>query len=513
MTRRKFSRYHYVIPALLLWLTPTALVAQSPPDANYVRGNVYASYNDFKADLNGIVAMPAGAARDNALDSFFSTLQAAGQVPYAQGSQTALLYRHPSATSVAFPGDHTGWSSSSSSATATRLGTTDVWIKEHTFPTDARLDYKVVANGSWILDPKNPLQMWGGFGPNNELRMPDYDFPQETVRHTGGPFGTFTPNIRTTSTNLDYDVNYRVYTPAGYDQAALSNLPVVYITDGHEFAADHLGSVVVTLDNLINSHELRPTIAVFIDPRDPDTGTNKRGSEYTGNINFANFVADELTAIVDAAYRTDATAAGRTILGTSLGGGNAAYFGLTRSDIFENIAPLSPSNTPSLASVYNQFASAGLQSDLNFFLTYGTIGDGNGGPNLNNILNANGYNLTRTTASEGHSWGNWRAQIKDILTGLVGAPLMGDPNGDGFVGIADLNLVLANWNQNVTPNNWLLGEFTGDGFVGIADLNIVLGNWNAGTPPPPPAAGPTVPEPATLSLLAIISLGAIGRRR
>ena len=49
------------------------------------------------------------------------------------------------------------------------------------------------------------------------------------------------------------------------------------------------------------------------------------------------------------------------------------------------------------------------------------------------------------------------------------------------------------------------GDINGDGFVGIADLNIILGNWNAGTPP---AAGtPSIPEP---SMIMLMGLGAIG---
>jgi hypothetical protein len=47
------------------------------------------------------------------------------------------------------------------------------------------------------------------------------------------------------------------------------------------------------------------------------------------------------------------------------------------------------------------------------------------------------------------------------------------------------------------------GDINGDGFVGIADLNIVLGNWNAGTPPE--TGTPSIPEPATF---ALFSLGA-----
>ena len=44
----------------------------------------------------------------------------------------------------------------------------------------------------------------------------------------------------------------------------------------------------------------------------------------------------------------------------------------------------------------------------------------------------------------------------------------------------------------------LLGDVNGDGFVGIADLNIILGEWNQGTPP-----SVVVPEPATMAVLSI----------
>ncbi|MEZ6193957.1 MAG: carbohydrate-binding domain-containing protein [Phycisphaerales bacterium] len=61
---------------------------------------------------------------------------------------------------------------------------------------------------------------------------------------------------------------------------------------------------------------------------------------------------------------------------------------------------------------------------------------------------------------------------------LLSTSLQGDLNGDGFVGIADLNIVLTNWNLAVTAGDPLQGDPSGDGFVGIQDLNTVLGNWN-----------------------------------
>ncbi len=85
--------------------------------------------------------------------------------------------------------------------------------------------------------------------------------------------------------------------------------------------------------------------------------------------------------------------------------------------------------------------------------------------------------------------------------------LRGDLNCDGFVGIADLNIVLSNWNQNVPPGD-PLADPSGDGFVGIDDLNEVLGNWNAGTPPGEARAAP---EPTGLGLLCVGSLALLRR--
>ncbi len=97
-------------------------------------------------------------------------------------------------------------------------------------------------------------------------------------------------------------------------------------------------------------------------------------------------------------------------------------------------------------------------------------------------------------------------QILDITLPITGT-LIGDLDGDGFVGISDLNLVLGNWNTNVTAGDPLLGDPSGDGFVGIEDLNLVLGNWNIGSPP-----ASVVPEPAGLTLLGLAALTMLTRR-
>ncbi len=71
----------------------------------------------------------------------------------------------------------------------------------------------------------------------------------------------------------------------------------------------------------------------------------------------------------------------------------------------------------------------------------------------------------------------------------VTSELRGDLNGDGFIGIADLDILLAHWGQASAT-----GDVNGDGLVADEDLHIVRTNWGLGTDP-----GSVVPEPGTLA--------------
>ena len=109
-----------------------------------------------------------------------------------------------------------------------------------------------------------------------------------------------------------------------------------------------------------------------------------------------------------------------------------------------------------------------------------------------------------------YSFGADGAEFFCLGAGCDVTPLLeGDLNGDGFVGVDDLNIVLVNWNQNVTPGDLASGDPTGEGFVGVDDLNIVLVNWNNGTPP----SGSAVPEPASLALFTMAGASILARRR
>ena len=86
--------------------------------------------------------------------------------------------------------------------------------------------------------------------------------------------------------------------------------------------------------------------------------------------------------------------------------------------------------------------------------------------------------------------------------------ILGDANLSGSVDDVDLTALATHWQQ---AGGWAEGDFTGDGFVNDLDLTVLATAW-------PDGAGPDVsgtssggdasgvPEPATLSLLAVLAL-------
>jgi enterochelin esterase-like enzyme len=378
-----------------------------PPVVGY---HTFDSYYDFKETLvtNALISDPV--LRQTKISALWDSLLANQEIPFVFGDSVALLFKG-NAGSVSWAGDFNGWSPTFSGQ---RLGESDIYLVEKVFPTNARLDYKIVVDGSWKLDPSNSFVQYSGFGPNSELRMPSWQFPVETIPNPNFPKGALSENqvIQSTTSNLNYTVQYKVYTPSGYDQ--FENLPVIYITDGHEYADDKLGSMVIVLNNLIHQKKIQPIIAVFVDPRNPSNlGSNRRMQEYRANLKFANFLSDELVPTIDAAYKTNPRATHRAILGTSLGGWNSAYVGLVRSDVFQLIAIHSPAFDAAIIQNYSDATRLPLKIFMSTGLIYDTQHQAR---SMKSALELKGYPLQYVEVNEGHSWGNWRALLEEPLT-------------------------------------------------------------------------------------------------
>ncbi|MDT8324265.1 MAG: alpha/beta hydrolase-fold protein [Bacteroidota bacterium] len=344
------------------------------------------------------------------VDSFLTVVPG---FPYIESDTRVHFLYTGEAKDVVLAGDANNWNVTASPLT--RLSTTSLWYRSEQYEADARLDYKLVVDKNWMLDPRNPLTITSGYGPNSELRMPDYLPPQEIQpqQHIAG--GSLV-DTQFTSAALQNTREARIYLPAGYAQSE-ERYPVVLFHDGPDYLS--LARTATILDNLIHERRIPPCIAVFLPPVD-------RSEEYAGSRRdaFAAFVVDEVMAAVDRSYRTRRDPSARAVIGASNGGNIALYTAMRYPQCFGNAGGQSSNIIAEISDTFRD----GPFLPLRLYLDLGTYDIPVLLPLVRNfipILADRGYDHLYREHHEGHSWGNWRAHIDDALefffADLVGA--------------------------------------------------------------------------------------------
>ena len=180
--------------------------------------------------------------------------------------------------------------------------------------------------------------------------------------------------IESAATGRPYHVYVRY--PEGYDPAAASTWPTVYLTDGDSLfpilAANHL---FLTYDD-----SLPEAIVVGIAYGGFDPAVNRRHidfqppgagvpAEQAGAGAFQRFLKTELIPQIETRYRSDPLR--RILFGQSRGGAFVLYSAVTDPDLFWGRIASNPSLTPGLESLLEPAAPAA-RSDLTLVVASGT---------------------------------------------------------------------------------------------------------------------------------------------
>lgn len=352
----------------------------------------------------------------------WSKLTNSRQVPFVRHDSVVFFFEGD-ARSVSWMGDFNGWGYDKKfDNKGKRISSTDIWYLKASFPRDARLDYKILINDTdWIIDPYNPHQQWSGVGggsPNSELRMPEWKEDPVLTPRPEVPKGSVTSDLLFTSKVLGYQITYNVYLPANY--ASLGKLPVVYVTDGYEYMHPKMGNMITVLDNLIADKKIKPVAAVFIDHREPiNRSNNRRMTELAMNPRYADFITHEFLPFIEKNYPVETTPNSRAILGTSMGGLTAAYLAFSQNAQFGMAGIQSPAfwTKPQIYELCKNPENP----TLKVYMSTGTMNDTfRETEKMKEILSATACKFEYKQVNEGHSWGNWRNLIDDILVSYFG---------------------------------------------------------------------------------------------
>jgi enterochelin esterase family protein len=354
----------------------------------------------FASFLNQIMPISSSQTRMALTDSFM-TYAATRGFPFIDNDTAVFLYRGSSA-SVSVAGDFNNWNFSP----MINLAGTNLFFYQAKFEMDARLDYKFVLPGNnYILDPLNPHKCYGGFGPNSELAMPAYIQPWDISYNPIILHGTVAVlNIFSINVSANYQLS--IYLPPGYNSSF--KYPTVYFQDGADYI--NLGSAINVLDNLIDSSKIEKVIGVFVTPND-------RNNEYAGTTRnqYRFFFVNELVPFIDSLYSTYKVPEKRLVLGDSYGGNISALISYNHPGVFGNCGLHSPAFQPNNNEAYNLITN-GSMKNIRFSAIWGTYMDPYQSlQTFRDILISKGYLYDWKEVHEGHSWGQWRANIKTVL--------------------------------------------------------------------------------------------------
>jgi enterochelin esterase-like enzyme len=380
-------------------------------------------YSGFQSGINEFIqdGLRDSSQRTKKLNDHWTALQTAHRIPLIVEDSVAFLYRGFAKT-VEWTGDFNAWGYLREvDNKGKRIPGTDVWMLKASFPKNTRLDYKIVLNGqTQILDPENQHQQWSGVGggsPNSELRMPEWKEDAVLQARPDIPKGTVKEEILYNSKTLGYQLSYSVYLPSHYD--GREKLPSLYVTDGYEYMHPKLGNMVTILDNLLADKKIKRLVVIFVDHREPiNRSNNKRMEELAMNPKYLAFFEEEFIPLIESHYSVDTAFATRGILGSSMGGLTAAYFAFGKPGLFGMAGIQSPAFwvRPQIYTLCNT-----PDNPIKVSMTSGLISDASeGSRKMKDILQTNACQYHYKEVNDGHSWGNWRNLIDDVLIDLFG---------------------------------------------------------------------------------------------
>ncbi|HYP01165.1 MAG TPA: alpha/beta hydrolase-fold protein, partial [Pyrinomonadaceae bacterium] len=355
----------------------------------------------------------AHAAATEASPALLERLRKTERSPVIEGDEVTFVYRGK-AKRVEVVGDFTSWSPR---GLVLREATTGADLKYLTlkFARDARVEYKLIADGEWTNDPLSDRKLDNGVGGfNNFFTMPDY---------RASALAEAKWELRGTVERLDAPTSLleggkrkiQIYLPPAYAQGGTGErFPVLYLQDGSEYATRARAAIIA--DQLISAGRVSPFIIVFVDPVD-------RFKEYWANDKFAAFMATELVPFVDARYRTRAERGARALMGASLGGVISVWTALKYRDVFARVAGQSTAFQIDDERVVTALASLSEMKQgapsLRFYFDVGQLEPiWKVNRRVRVMLAGKNYRVVYRETAAGHNWTNWRDGLADAFQSI-----------------------------------------------------------------------------------------------
>lgn len=283
--------------------------------------------------------------------------------------------------------------------------------------------YSFIADGVRMMDPLNSLLVPNLLTPANAVHVPGpaslpwevSDVPRGEVHHHFYK-----------SAVADDQRDYYVYTPPGYDPAARTTYPVLYLLHGFSDDAGGwtaVGHANVIFDNLIAQGKAKPMIVVMPlgygtmemirlgwgAPRPAEVRDKNRSD-------FQKALLTEVMPKVESEYRVAKDRSSRAIAGLSMGGSESLSTGLNHLDKFAWIGAFSAGGLPEPFD--KDFPDLDAKANQQIRLLWIACGTEDrlitANRNLREWLKSKGVEHTDIETPGQHTWMVWRRNLAEF---------------------------------------------------------------------------------------------------
>jgi enterochelin esterase family protein len=272
--------------------------------------------------------------------------------------------------------------------------------------------YKFTVDGVPTVDPRNAKLKIGRESLDNLLDVPG-DGPRP-IDLRPVPHGTLHAHQYQSKALGGKARGLVVYTPPGYEAAADTKYPVLYLLHGSgddQHGWTNIGKAERILDNLLADGKAVPMIVVMPDGHAAERAGNTKAFE-------ADLIGDILP-LVEKTYRVKPGQENRAIAGLSMGGGQSWAVGMAHTDLFAHVCPFSMGGG-NAAEVVARLDPAEVNKRLKLIW----IGCGRqdrlfaGSEALCGALQAKGIRHTWRPTDGGHTWIVWRKYLAEVVPQL-----------------------------------------------------------------------------------------------
>jgi enterochelin esterase-like enzyme len=270
---------------------------------------------------------------------------------------------------------------------------------------------------SYGVDPLNPHEY---FHYGSILELPNAPSQQYCITREQVSNGKIS-KFYLKSAILNKKKQFWVYAPNVSDEN-LKDIAFICAFDGHSYQNEIPTPII--LDNLIFEHKIPPTFALFLD------NWGDREIDLPCNQKYAEYVAKELIPWIQSEFHFKINPQKSIIIGSSLGGLAACYFGLVNSDVFKNVIVQSgsfynrhrlKSERPSdidtwLIEQYRDHPYLGIQ----FYIENGNAENVGCSRHFRDVLIAKGYHVDYHEYEGGHESIRWRGTLVEGIISLIG---------------------------------------------------------------------------------------------